>query len=108
MWITKKKKMIEEGRHRRPTIPREERYCPHCPDSIETEEHFLIECPAYEDRVHLFNKVKNVAPQFTNLNSREKFIYLMTQGDDKLWNEIVQKTHSWTTKRLETRKLEQD
>ena len=99
--------MIEEGRHKRPTIPREG-YCPHCPDSIETEEHFLIECPAYEDRELLFNKVKNVAPQFTNLNSRDKFIYLMTQGDDKLWDEIVQKTHSWTTKRLETRKLEQE
>ena len=63
---------------------------------------------AYEDRELLFNKVKNVAPQFTNLNYRDKFIYLMTQADDKLWDEIVQKTHSWTTKRLETRKLEQE
>ena len=100
--------MIEEGRHRRPTVPRNERYCPHCPDCVETEEHFLIECPAYEDREYLFEKVQTIAPQFVNLNTSEKFFYLMSQGDDKLWNEIVQKTHSWTMKRLETRKQEQE
>ena len=37
--------MIEIGRHRK--IPKNLRFCPFCPDTIETEIHFLISCPTY-------------------------------------------------------------
>ena len=66
--------MIEEGRHRRPLMPREERICPHCPGLIETEEHFLMECIGYEDREALFEKICMAAPQFANLSTHDKDI----------------------------------
>ena len=39
--------MIEKGRHIRPIIPRNERFCPFCPSSVEDEIHFLTTCPTY-------------------------------------------------------------
>ena len=39
---------IEKGRHSRPVVPRENRLCEFCHlNSIETELHFLSDCPAY-------------------------------------------------------------
>ena len=37
--------MIETGRHNK--TPREQRFCPFCPQKIESEYHFLFECPIY-------------------------------------------------------------
>ena len=100
--------MIEEGRHCRPILPREERICPLCPGVIETEEHFLMECTAYEHRDLLFDKVTATAPQFANLNPHDQFIFLVTQGDNQLWREIAQVVHNWMMKRLDIRKQEQE
>ena len=36
--------MIEEGRHKRPIIPRDQRFCPYCPGEIENEEYFFTKC----------------------------------------------------------------
>ena len=36
--------MIEVGRHQ--NIPKEFRFCPFCPNKVETEAHFLLECSA--------------------------------------------------------------
>ena len=38
--------MIEIGRHKE--IPKERRFCPFCPNSVETEIHFLLLCPVYD------------------------------------------------------------
>ena len=100
--------MIEEGRHKRPLTPREERFCPHCPGVVETEEHFIIECPAYEGRADLLDKIVQKAPQFNNLNNHDKFIFMMTQEDDNLTKDIALKNHIWLMKRLETRKQENE
>ena len=100
--------MIEEGRHKRPITPREERFCPHCPGVVETEEHFFTQCVAYEGREDLFNKIIQIAPQFSNLNNHDKFIFMMTQGDDKITRDIAQKTHIWLKQRLEIRKQENE
>ena len=40
--------MIEEGRRKRPIIPREERICKTC-NKIEDEIHFLVDCDKYKD-----------------------------------------------------------
>ena len=37
------------GRFANPKIPVEQRTCFHCPQNIENELHFLIECPFYDD-----------------------------------------------------------
>ena len=65
--------MIEEGRHKRPIIPREERYCPHCPNVVESETHFLTSCTAYRRDI-LFNKLTESFPQFAQLDDKNKFI----------------------------------
>ena len=100
--------MIEEGRHKRPITPREERFCPHCPGVVETEEHFITQCVAYEGRATLFNKIMEKAPQFNNLNNHDKFIYMMTQGDDEMTRLIAQTNHNWLMKRLEVKKQENE
>ena len=76
--------MIEEGRHKRPITPREERFCPHCPGVVETEEHFFTQCIAYEGREDLFNKIMQIAPQFSNLNDHDKFIFIYLFGNTNL------------------------
>jgi hypothetical protein len=40
---------IESGRWNRPITPACNRYCPFCPNSIEDEYHFIIECRLYTD-----------------------------------------------------------
>ena len=100
--------MIEEGRHKRPITPREERFCPHCPGVVESEEHFFTQCVAYEGRADLFDRIRQIAPQFSNLNDHDKFIFMMTQGDDKIIRDIAQKTHIWRKQRLEIRKQENE
>ena len=92
--------MIEQGRHCRPITPREERLCPHCPDLIEDEEHFLIRCSAYE-RTHFFEKIREKTPQFGNLDDHNKFIFLMSQEDPELTKELAVQVHKWFMARLE-------
>ena len=48
---------IEAGRYNQPKIPRERRICFLCNLSkVETETHFLFECPAYEAQRKAFSK----------------------------------------------------
>ena len=46
--ISDHKLMIEEGREKRPIIPREERKCPTCLHTVENEEHFITTCLLYK------------------------------------------------------------
>ena len=86
--------MIEKGRHVRPSIPREERYCPICRDKVESECHFLLECTLY-NRQYLCDFSNLVAPNFANLELDEKFLYLMTQENIALTKMIAQAVKSW-------------
>ena len=46
---------IELGRHKKPKIERDERFCTHCrTGKVESEEHFLFECPNYKEERELF------------------------------------------------------
>ena len=96
--------MIEKGRHMRPTIPREQRYCPFCSTSIENEIHFLTQCKQYSNRNELFSMVERGAPNFTNLNSHEQFIFLMSQENKPLNFKIISTIHKWFTERLDYEK----
>ena len=46
---------IETLRYCRPKVSRDRRFCPFCPESVESEEHFLLECKKY-DSLRMSNK----------------------------------------------------
>ena len=93
------KLLIEEGRRMKPQIPREERICKFCNNGIESEEHFLVECPLYGRRQIFFNKVSESVPQFMQLNPHQKFIFLMTQEDDGITKMLVKEIQEWLSLR---------
>ena len=79
--------MIEIGRHRK--IPKEIRFCPFCPNSLETEVHFLFHCPTYSimrDEFH--NTVTRDNPRFLLCTVDEKLEYIMTHIDKHVANYI--------------------
>jgi hypothetical protein len=91
--ISDHKLMIEEGRHKR--IPRENRWCKYCTTEIEDEQHMLIDCKLYGKRSQWFNKIGEKYPNFTTLTSHQKFVFLMSQGDDELTKELATKLTEW-------------
>ena len=47
--------------------------------AVETEQHFLLECAAYEDLRHqLFCEIAFVDPSFVSLSTEQAFVYLMS------------------------------
>ena len=90
--------MIETGRHSRPAIPRAERYCPHCPDTVECEQHFLTQCTEY-NRTDLLTKFTNTCPQFAQLENKEKFIFMLSQENEELTKFLAQSVHKWMRQR---------
>ena len=69
--------LIEKGRHVK--IDRSQRFCPICPNTIETEHHFLLNCQTYSiGRNNLFCELAPMVPQLNTLSEKEKFVELMT------------------------------
>ena len=70
---------IEKGRHTTPKTPKEVRFCPFCPNKVEDEQHFLIDCPTYE---HPRNKMLTTGPfntqHFLQLAKKEQFVKLVS------------------------------
>ena len=89
------KLMIEEGRHSRPKIPRENRFCKICYNTVEDEQHMLINCKLYGQRDQWFTEIGEKIPNFNNLNDHQKFIFLMSQEDVQLVKETSEKISSW-------------
>ena len=89
------KLMIEEGRHFRPIIPRENRWCKFCETAVEDEQHMLIDCKLYGNRHNFFQKIAEKCPNFSSLNGQQKFIFLMTQEDEELVKETAEKISEW-------------
>ena len=89
------KLMIEEGRHLRPTIPRENRWCKFCKTAVESEQHMLIDCELYGNRSPWFEKIFEKYPNFNVLNSHQKFIFLMSQEDEQLTKETAEIISEW-------------
>ena len=70
---------IETGRHN--NIPKELRFCPFCPNSIESEIHFLIECHTYKTLRHeMLQQITNHKPSFEYYTQTEKFQYILGSG----------------------------
>ena len=85
--------MIEKGRHKRPTIPREQCFCPKCPTRVDNEVHLLTQCSAYANRNDLFAAIEKEVPNFVNLNVHAQFIYMMSQENGILNYRIMSTVH---------------
>ena len=69
--------MIEKGRH--VGIESAYRFCPFCPDKVEDEKHFLMDCKSYFTlRNELLYKTRNKVPYHCDT---QKFITLMNNND---------------------------
>ena len=87
--------MIEEGRRKRPKIPRENRTCKMCPNSIEDESHFLMNCKLYASRNRMFHHIESICPAFRTLNDEQKFNYLMSQENEHITMSLAKNVHEW-------------
>ena len=68
---------IEKGRHVSPKTPKDKRFCPFCPDKVEDEIHFLLECRTYNiPRNELMNNLEN--PPAPPLAVQDKFKEIMS------------------------------
>ena len=98
---------IETGRHNIPITPREQRFCPHCPDQVESEQHFLIQCSEY-DRTILMDKFSESYPQFRALDDKNKFIFMLSQENDELTKILANNLRTWMMQRLDFRNAEDE
>ena len=74
---------IERGRYTRPITNLEERLCPVC-HVVDNEIHFVTRCRINENlRVPLWNKIKITQPDFSKLDDKGKFCYLMSNCDPR-------------------------
>ena len=72
--------MIEKMRHQFPKPPEAERRCPFCPDYVEDEIHFLLNCPTFSlHRKSLLSLAVSTIADFDSLSELEKFEILMTE-----------------------------
>ena len=72
--------MIEAGRHNK--IPKESRFCPFCPKSIENESHFLFECSVYQfQQEKLLHHIISAIPGFEYFPEGLKLEYMLTDYD---------------------------
>ena len=80
--------MIEVGRHK--GIPKEERFCPFCPQQIENEAHLLFECSVYKhQRELLLNPITITIPAFAFLTEDIKVQLLMSEMNANISNYIA-------------------
>ena len=77
--ISNHRLMIEKGRHSKPKVPKELRFCHFCPNSVEDEKHFLLVCPTYKYiRSDLYSEAKKVFSKITNQPRDYRFLQLMS------------------------------
>ena len=90
------KLLIEEGRRKRPIIPRNQRLCESC-HKLEDEIHFLIDCDRYKyDRIDMFKKITSEFPNFKDIkDSNSKFTFLMSQEDKNITILIASCVYNW-------------
>ena len=82
---------IEKLRHTTPITPKEQRFCPFCPNDVEDEVHFLIQCPTY--RLLRFDMFQNIDKThlFFQKNPKEQFIELMNHENAQIVAKTVNK-----------------
>ena len=95
--------MIEEGRRKRPKIPRDERICLLCTEEVENEIHFLIKCPSKSiERNLLFTEISKTVPSFSCLDPTSKFNFLMSQENKVINKLLIEQIYRWSTVRHRT------
>ena len=73
--------MIEVGRHQ--GKDRHERYCPFCPNHVETEFHFLFHCPIYRSqREEFITPITNRIHNFSFLPENQKLELILCSMDE--------------------------
>jgi len=73
--------MIEKGRHEK--IERDSRFCPFCPQQVEDEQHFLIDCECYTGyRNILFQKIAETVISFPYIDKAQQFSILMNTSNN--------------------------
>jgi hypothetical protein len=75
---------IETGRYK--NIIRSEKKCTNCSKGdIEDEKHFIVDCPLYENiRVKFFDKVIDLCPNFSYMDTSSKFVWLFTNEHEQV------------------------
>ena len=73
---------IERGRFKKSWLAREERVCGHCrTGEVETEVHFLLNCPKYESiRNKYFNQFEKQIKNFRTLGDTDKLAIIFGDG----------------------------
>ena len=74
---------IELGRHSRPKVPEPDRICRKCTSGeIENEYHAVMACSAHsEERNLVFEQIATIQPTFTDMDSLNQFLFIMSYGD---------------------------
>ena len=86
---------IETGRHSRPIVPSEQRYCITCKDTVGDEIHFLTECTKHRDlRNKLYDDVSPLIPNFANMSNIEKFKTIMSHADIDVLFHVAKFVHT--------------
>ena len=71
---------LETGRYEGLAV--NQRTCFNCNESVESEQHVLLNCPLYEDlQQTMFNQAFNINSGFYSLSDEEKLIFLFTSKD---------------------------
>ena len=82
--------MIEIGRHK--GIPKDQRYCPFCQNKVETEIHFLLDCPTYNAlRQRLSAHVNRINPYYRFYTRENKFAHLLSSVNLREIGEFIYK-----------------
>ena len=77
--------MIEKGRHSK--IEKNRRYCPFCPNHVETELHFLLQCNKFRSmRTVLITEIENAIPSFHLSSDEDKFKILL--NNENIANQV--------------------
>ena len=88
---------IEVGRHNK--IPKELRFCPFCPNSVESEVHFIVECHTYNTlREKVWDKLICSRPNFIYYTPTQKFKFMLSE-------ENIQHTSHFIHRCFEIRKF---
>ena len=80
---------IEKGRHSKPPVIIEERFCKFCPNIIEDEKHFILSRNTYNtERAIFISQINTIYPNFIKIpTGKQKMIFLFT-NDDKQYLQI--------------------
>ena len=75
---------IEKGRHVKPIIDKEKRFCDLCKTEIEDEQHFLLICPLYNPKILILeNACRKGCSRYDSLNNEQKIIFIIMSNKNE-------------------------